>query len=66
MDPYHNDENSAVSLLPSMYSTNAVFTIDLNHREEYLNKFSDNVIHSLFQELVESATTLSYDMTKIN
>jgi len=65
-DPYNNDENSSIALLPSMYSTNAVFTIDLQYKDEYLNMFTDNFINPLFKELVESASSLAYDMTKIN
>ena len=47
-----------------MYATNAVFTIDLEKKDLYLNKFNDIVINSLFKEMIGLASSLSYDMTK--
>jgi len=63
-DNIHNDENSTFALLPSMYATNAVFTIDLEKKDLYLNKFNDIVINSLFKEMIGLASSLSYDMAQ--
>ena len=63
-DDMHNDENSAFALLPSMYVTNAVFTINMEHKDLYLDTFTSDLIRPMFKEMIELGNSLAYDMSK--
>jgi len=63
-DNENNDENSIISILPSIYATNAVFTINMEYKDIYLSKFNDVIINGLFKEMISLASSLSYDMSK--
>ena len=58
------DETSAYALLPSIYNTKAVFTLDLDYADMYINHY-DPLIVDMFYQMLDIANNVVNDVSSM-